>query len=250
MIFFVLIFCCEDPSSSRGSHSRSSNHCVWDGGVYTHSPVALTFFCTTRAHLVCAHFGHIFMRVTHTHGSRTRKGILCAYVVSLSISPSPFSCFIRRPCCSRTVTSRPTSPTHSSTPSCRTFPTQKRGSSALWTRTSSLATWPSPSPTHMSYVARRKLNFQQLENVLVTSLPAMIKGFATLRDAKLTERSYDKVVMWTGGSYDYDVVMCALVRLDLPEMRLGTSGQNGKTVPIYFTDPEAVNTVPPIQQIL
>ena len=57
-----------------------------------------------------------------------------------------------------------------------------------------------------------------------TSLPAMIKGFATPRDAKLTERSYDKVVMWTGGSYDYDVVMCALVRLDLLEIRLGTSG--------------------------
>ena len=45
--------------------------------------------------------------------------------------------------------------------------------------------------------------------------------------------------MWTGGSYDCDDVMFALVRLDRPEMRLGTSGQNGKTVPIYFTDPEA-----------
>ena len=30
----------------------------------------------------------------------------------LSISPSPFSCFIRRPCCSRTVTSRPHSRLH------------------------------------------------------------------------------------------------------------------------------------------
>ena len=44
--------------------------------------------------------------------------------------------------------------------------------------------------------------------------------------------------MWTGGSYDYDDVERALVRLDRPEMRPGTSGQSGKTVPPYFTDPE------------
>ena len=72
----------------------------------------------------------------------------------------------------------------------------------------------------------------------------MIKG-STLRDAKLAESSYDKVVMWTGGTYDYDV-MRALVRLDRPEMRLGTRGQSGKTVPTYFTEPEvdALTMVP------
>ena len=95
-------------------------------------------------------------------------------------------------------------------------------------------------------MARRKLNFQQLENALGTSLPAVIKGFATLRDAKLTERSYDKVVLWTGAV----TTMCALVRLDLPEMRLGTSGQNGKTVPTYFTDPEVdAPTIVPCSEI-
>ena len=92
--------------------------------------------------------------------------------------------------------------------------------------------------TFMSYVVRRKLNFQQLENALGTSLPAVIKGYATLRDAKLAESSYDKVVMWTGGSYDYDDVVRALVRLDRPEMRPGTSGQSGTTVPLCFADPE------------
>ena len=92
--------------------------------------------------------------------------------------------------------------------------------------------------TFMSYVARRKLDFQQLESALVTPLPAVIKGYATPRDAKLTGSSYDKVVMWTGGSYDYDDVVRALVRLDRPEMRHETSGQNGKTVRTYFTDPE------------
>ena len=66
----------------------------------------------------------------------------------------------------------------------------------------------------------------------------MIKGEAILRDAKLAESSNDKVVMGTGGSYDYDDVVRALARLDRAEMRSGTSGQSGKTVPTYFTDPE------------
>ena len=44
--------------------------------------------------------------------------------------------------------------------------------------------------------------------------------------------------MCTSGSYDYDDVVRALVRLDRSEMRPRTSGQRGKTVPTYFTDPE------------
>ena len=102
----------------------------------------------------------------------------------------------------------------------------------------------------MSYVARRKLNFQQLENALVTLLQAVIKGYATLQDAKLAESTYDEVVMWTGGSYDYENVMRALVRLDRPEMRPGTSGQSGKTVPTYFTDLEVdASTIVPGSEI-
>ena len=81
---------------------------------------------------------------------------------------------------------------------------------------------------------RRKQNFEQLEKALGTPLAAVIKGYETLRDAKLAESSNDKVVMWTGGTYDYGDVMRALVRLDRPEMRPGSSGQSGKTVPIYF----------------
>ena len=45
--------------------------------------------------------------------------------------------------------------------------------------------------------------------------------------------------MWTGGSYDYDDVMRALVRMDCLEMRPGTSGQSGKTAPTHFTDLKA-----------
>ena len=60
--------------------------------------------------------------------------------------------------------------------------------------------------TFFPCAARRKFNFQQLENAIGTSLPTVIKGYATLRDEKLTERSYDKVVLWTRGSYDHDDV--------------------------------------------
>ena len=56
--------------------------------------------------------------------------------------------------------------------------------------------------TVMSYVARRKLNFQQLESALGTLLPAVVTGHATLRGAKRAGSSYDKVVMCTGGSFD------------------------------------------------
>ena len=102
----------------------------------------------------------------------------------------------------------------------------------------------------MPHVGRRKLNFQQLKNALGTPLPAVIKGYATLRDAKLAESSYDKVVMWTGGSYDYDDVVRALVRLDRPEMRPGTIGQSGKTVPTFFTDSEVdASTIAPGSEI-
>ena len=40
------------------------------------------------------------------------------------------------------------------------------------------------------------------QNALGTPLPAVIKGYATLRDAKLAEGSCDTVVVLTGGSYD------------------------------------------------
>ena len=44
--------------------------------------------------------------------------------------------------------------------------------------------------------------------------------------------------------------MRALVRLDRPEMRPGTSGQSGKTVPTYFTDPEVdASTIVPGSEI-
>ena len=128
--------------------------------VRTH--VVATTVCATgkrtHTHLLHAHvsahsaltayFAHLHACHTHAWLKVMEKVFVeCASLLFFE-SPSPFSCFTRLPCCSCTVTSRPTSPTHSSARSCRTFPTQKRGSSALCTRTSSLAIWPSPSSSH------------------------------------------------------------------------------------------------------
>ena len=199
----------------------------------THTLVARTIFCTTCTSCLRTLRTHLHACHTHAWLKDTKRYVACVCRLSLSISPSLSSCFTRLIKLfpdGHFETNLTDALIHTILPNF--FPAQKRGSSALCTRTSSLASWPSPSPTYMSTVARRKLNFQQMENALGTSLPAIIKGYATPRDAKLTESRYDKVVMWTGGSYDYDDVMCALVRLDRPEVRCGTSGQNGKTVPI------------------
>ena len=62
--------------------------------------------------------------------------------------------------------------------------------------------------------------------------------YATLRDAKITESSYDKVVTWTGGGCEYVDFGRERVRLDRSEIQPGTSGQSGKTIPTYIIDPE------------
>ena len=128
----------EDPRSSRGSHSRSSNYCVCDGRcTQTHPAHNTCTFCLRTS-------AHIFMRVTHTHGSSVHKCWSYAHVVSLLTSPSPFSRFTHLRLLFLHSHFETTSPTHPVTRSCRAFPTQKLGSSVLCTRTSSLATWPSP----------------------------------------------------------------------------------------------------------
>ena len=87
---------------------------------YTHTP------CRT----------HIFL----THFPCVAKGVCSAPY--LSISPSPFSCFIRLFCCSRTVTSRPHSCLYSL---CRTVPDPKARVKHTSARAAgSLATWPIP----------------------------------------------------------------------------------------------------------
>ena len=95
--------------------------------VYIHSLVARTFFCTWRVHnhIHTSHACHIHAWLK---AEGCQKGV-CICVTFLSISSSPFSDFIRLPCCSLTVTSRPlptaTPLTTPCTWSCRTFSSSK-----------------------------------------------------------------------------------------------------------------------------
>ena len=75
-------------------------------GVCTHTPC--------RTHISFALFPCVKYR--HEHAWLKVFAVRMSY---LSISPSFFSCFIRRPCCSRTVTSTPRSRLHLP---CRTSP--------------------------------------------------------------------------------------------------------------------------------
>ena len=98
------------------THVVATSVCVWRE-VYTHSVSHAHFsdtsFCAWRTDIAC------------TYGSRCLQ---CACHI-LSISPSPFSCFIRRPCCSRTVTLTPPFPSAPSSSKCP--PTWNRWSGAL-----------------------------------------------------------------------------------------------------------------------
>ena len=91
----------------RISHPRSGNNCVCDGEC-THTPC--------RTHIFLTHFPCVAYR-RRVHAWRKVFAVRMSY---LSISPSPFSCFIRLPCCSLTVISRP--PSHLP---CRTVPDPK-----------------------------------------------------------------------------------------------------------------------------
>ena len=113
----------------RISHPPSGNNCVCDG-VRKHTPRRTHIFLTHFPCVACRHRVHAWLKV------------FAARMSLLSVSPSPFSCFICRPCCSRTVTSTPRSRLHLP---CRTVPDPKarvKRTSARAAR--SLATWPVP----------------------------------------------------------------------------------------------------------
>ena len=93
-------------------------------GFGTHvvaTTVSVTGWCThtpCRTHNFLTHFPCVAYR----HRAHAWLKVFAVRMSYLSISPSPFSCFIRRLCCSRTVTSRPHSCLHSL---CRTVPDPK-----------------------------------------------------------------------------------------------------------------------------
>ena len=65
---------------------------------------------------------------------------------------------------------------------------------------------------------------------LVRCVVPILKRYAMLRNAKLDERSYHKVVMWTGGSYAYDDVNRSSLGLDRPETTMNQSQQSHTSV--------------------
>ena len=106
-------------------------------------------FAPTTWHLLCVRRGVYTHSVSHAHflcvTYRDEHAWLKVFAVRmsyLSISPSPLTCFIRRPCCSRTVTSTLRSRLHLP---CRTVPDPKARVNCTSARAAmSLATWPIP----------------------------------------------------------------------------------------------------------
>ena len=84
------------------------------------------------------------------HGSTFCTKVCCVWMSHISVSPFLLSCFVRRPCCSRTVTSTPRSRPHRLR---RALPDRKarvKRTSARAPR--SLATWPIPRTSHLLMV--------------------------------------------------------------------------------------------------
>ena len=48
------------------------------------------------------------------------------------------------------------------------------------------------------------------------TLPAELKGYMALREAKLNDASWDVVETWTEGSWEYDEIIENLKRLERP----------------------------------
>ena len=89
---------CAADVSARARNKFSRRRC-------THTPC--------RTHIFLTHFPC----VTYRHRVHAWLTVFAVRMSYLSVSPSPFSCFIRLPCCSLTVTSRHTFPTLTTAPS-------------------------------------------------------------------------------------------------------------------------------------
>ena len=61
---------------------------------------------------------------------------------------------------------------------------------------------------------RKRVLFRELEKRV--ALPAELKGYMTLREAKLNEASWDAIEIWTEGSCECDEIIEKLRRLERP----------------------------------
>jgi hypothetical protein len=78
--------------------------------------------------------------------------------------------------------------------------------------------------TLISYTACRQILFRYLENNGI-SLPSDAKGYLLMRDSKVSAQAWDTVTTWTRNSYDYEVIIESLRRLERP-----IPGQGGHIV--------------------
>ena len=98
----------------------ASCHCSSSGKGKSFWELKETACC---AHIPCrTHIFLTFPRVAYRHRAHAWLKVFAVRMSYLSISPSPLTCFIRRLCCSRTVTSTPRSRLHLP---CRTVPDPK-----------------------------------------------------------------------------------------------------------------------------
>ena len=97
-----------------------------------------------------------FLCLTYRH-EHARLKVFAVRMSNFSISPSPFSRFIRLPCCSRTVTSRPPSRLQRPRLPCRTVPRPESAGQAHF-RTSAEEFGHLADPTHSTGCEPKECN--------------------------------------------------------------------------------------------
>ena len=66
----------------------------------------------------------------------------------------------------------------------------------------------------VNYIARKRVLIRDMEKHF--TLPTELKGYMTLREAKLNDTAWDTVENWTEGKYDFDGVCEKHRKLEFP----------------------------------
>ena len=81
----------------------------------------------------------------------------------------------------------------------------------------------SNTETMVQYISRKTVLFKELDKAACV-LPDNAKGYLLLRDARLTDKSWDTVETWTKGTYELETIKDSLRKLERP-----VPGRGGKT---------------------
>lgn len=84
-----------------------------------------------------------------------------------------------------------------------------------------------------TYLNRERLGWRVLERFNLTAL-ARVKGCTLRLFARMDDRSSDKLITWTGGSYDFETIMRAIVMLDRPDSRIVVQRPGGSQAVLVF----------------